>query len=167
MIGYVLDYFDEIEFAKLTKSLKKYNQAAFEKLMLQYYPYLKSGKFIGEIINKDEVNNTETYEVKLPSTKLFAMIHGEIKLRYIVSFKQNIVMLDSISPSDLFLEASMYDLEIYRDVVVSKANLQKNKLSIDMILSEKKDEDLLEIINGDAEASKCICPHCNGTGYIN
>lgn len=167
MTGYVLDYFDEIEFAKLSKSLRKYNYEAFEKLSLQIYPYLKCGKFVGELISKDEINKTETYEVKLPSSKLYVLIHGEVKLRYVVSYSQNVVMLDSISPVDLLLEASMYDLEEYRGVVISKANEQKNKLSIDMILSEKKDEDLLEVINSDAESNRCVCPHCNGTGYIN
>jgi hypothetical protein len=167
MTGYVIDYFDEFEYAALSRGLKKFNKMAFEKLTLEYYPYLKCGKFVGQMISKNDLSNTETYEVKLPCTKFFAHVHGEIRLRYIVSKSKNVVMLDTIYPSELLIEGADEELEVYRGVVISRFNEQKNKVMIDMLLSKEKLEDLDEYINTDINSDKCICPHCNGTGYIN
>ena len=84
MKGYVLDYIDENEFRKLERALKKYNMLAFKKLNFEYYPALRNGKFVGEMISQNKKNGTETYELKLPSDKMFAQVHGEVKLVYTV-----------------------------------------------------------------------------------
>lgn len=88
MKGYVLDYIDENEFRKLERALKKYNMLAFKKLNFEYYPALRNGEFVGELISQNKKNNTETYELKLPSDKMFAQVHGEIKLVYTVYKKK-------------------------------------------------------------------------------
>ncbi len=133
MKGYVLDYIDENEYRKLERALKKYNSLAFKKLNFEYYPNLRNGKFIGEMISQNKKNGTETYELKLPSDKMFAQVHGEVKLVYTVYKKEKIVLLDSIAPKDILLEGHMSELTTYKGVMISKANASKDKFKIDLL----------------------------------
>lgn len=133
MKGYVLDYIDENEFRKLERALKKYNTLAFKKLNFEYYPSLRNGKFVGEMVSQNKKNGTETYELKLPSDKMFAQVHGEIKLLYTVYKKEETVMLDSIAPKEILLEGHMSELSTYKGVMISKANASKDKFKIDLI----------------------------------
>lgn len=133
MKGYVLDYVNENEFRKLERALKKYNMIAFKKLNFDYYPSIRSGKFIGELIESNKVNSTETYELKLPSDKIFAQIHGEIKLRYTVHTKENIVILETLTPEDILLEGHRSELTTYKGIMISKENASKDKFKIDLL----------------------------------
>ena len=133
MKGYVLDYIDENEFRKLERALKKYNMLAFKKLNFEYYPALRNGKFVGEMISQNKKNGTETYELKLPSDKMFAQVHGEVKLVYTVYKKEETVMLDKITPTDILLEGHMSELSTYKGVMISKANASKDIFKIDLI----------------------------------
>ena len=133
MKGYVLDYIDENEYRKLERALKKYNTLAFKKLNFDYYPPLRNGKFLGEMVSQNKKAGTETYELKLPSDKMFAQVHGEVKLTYTVYKKEEIVMLDSISPKDILLEGHMSELSTYKGVMISKANASKDKFKIDLL----------------------------------
>ena len=132
MKGYILDYINENEYKKLERALKKYNMLAFKKLNFEYYPSLRSGEFLGELMSSDKKNNTETYELKLPSDHLFTQVHGEVKLRYIVYKDQNIVMLDTILPTDILLEGHVAELTTYKGVMISKANADKDKFMINL-----------------------------------
>lgn len=139
MKGFVLDYINENEFKKLERALKKYNMLAFKKLNFEYYPALRNGKFIGELVSTNKKENTERYELKLPSDKMFAAVHGEVKLYYIVYAKEGIVMLDTITPTDILLEGHMSELSTYKGIMISKANASKDKFKIDLLnmLQEK------------------------------
>ena len=132
MKGYILDYINENEFKKLERALKKYNMLAFKKLNFEYYPSLRNGEFLGELMSSDKKNDTETYELKLPSDHLFTQVHGEVKLRYIVYKKQNVVMLDTIMPTDILLEGHVVELTTYKGVMISKANADKDKFMINL-----------------------------------
>lgn len=133
MKGYVLDYIDENEYRKLERALKKYNTLAFKKLNFDYYPSLRNGKFVGEMVSQNKKAGTETYELKLPSDKMFAQVHGEVKLIYTVYTKEEVVMLDSIAPKDILLEGHMSELATYKGVMISKANASKDKFKIDLL----------------------------------
>lgn len=133
MKGYVLDYIDENEYRKLERALKKYNTLAFKKLNFDYYPSLRNGKFVGEMVSQNKKAGTETYELKLPSDKMFAQVHGEVKLIYTVYIKEEVVMLDSIAPKDILLEGHMSELATYKGVMISKANASKDKFKIDLL----------------------------------
>jgi len=133
MKGYVLDYIDENEYHKLERALKKYNMLAFKKLNFEYYPSLRNGKFLGELVSQNKKAGTETYELKLPSDKMFVQIHGEVKLVYTVYKKEEIVMLDSITPKDILLEGHMSELTTYKGVMISKANASKDMFKIDLL----------------------------------
>ncbi len=139
MKGYVLDYINENEFRKLERALKKYNTLAFKKLSFTYYPAIKKGKFLGELVSKNKKNKSETYELKLPSDSMFAQIHGDVKLIYSVYKEEGIVLLDSIMPKDILLEGHMSELPTYKGIMISKANATKDKFKIDLLtkLDEK------------------------------
>lgn len=133
MKGYVLDYINENEFKKLERALKKYNMLAFKKLNFEYYPSLRNGKFLGELISTNKEKNTEKYELRLPSDKMFASVHGEVILHYTVYKNEETVMLDTITPTDILLEGHMSELETYKGVMISKANASKDKFKIDLL----------------------------------
>lgn len=132
MKGFILDYINENEFKKLERALKKYNMLAYKKLNFEYYPALRNGEFIGELMSSDKKNGTETFELKLPSDHLFTQVHGEVKLRYIVYKNQNIVMLDTIMPTDILLEGHVAELTTYKGVMISKANSEKDKFMVNL-----------------------------------
>ena len=70
---YLLDYLDENFFKKLERSLKKYNMVAYKRLMFEYYPKLRNGEFVGELISINKHEQTETYELKLPTDSLIKL----------------------------------------------------------------------------------------------
>lgn len=133
MKGYVLDYINENEFKKLERALKKYNMLAFKKLNFDYYPALRNGKFVGKLISTNKKDGTSKYELKLPSDKMFAAVHGEVKLFYTVYEKEETVMLDTITPTEILLEGHMSELTTYKGIMISKANATKDKFKIDLL----------------------------------
>ena len=133
MKGFILDYINENEYRKLERALKKYNMLAFKKLNFEYYPSLRNGEFIGELVSKNQKAGTKTYELKLPSDHMFSQVHGDIKLHYIVYEKEKGVMLDTITPSDILLEGHMAELTTYKGVMISKANAEKDMFKIDLL----------------------------------
>lgn len=133
MKGFILDYINENEYRKLERALKKYNMLAFKKLNFEYYPSLRNGEFIGELVSKNQKAGTKTYELKLPSDHMFSQVHGDIKLQYIVYEKEKVVMLDTITPSDILLEGHMAELTTYKGVMISKNNAEKDMFKIDLL----------------------------------
>ncbi len=133
MKGYVLDYTNENEFKKLERALKKYNMLAFKKLTFEFYPALRNGNFLGEKVSESKKNNTITYEIKLPSDKMFTQIHGEVKLIYTVHPKEQVVMLEEITPAKILLEGHMSELTTYKGIMISKANASKEMFKIDLL----------------------------------
>ena len=133
MKGFILDYINENEYRKLERALKKCNMLAFKKLNFEYYPSLRNGEFIGELVSKNQKAGTKTYELKLPSDHMFSQVHGDIKLHYIVYEKEKVVMLDTITPSDILLEGHMAELTTYKGVMISKNNAEKDMFKIDLL----------------------------------
>lgn len=133
MKGFILDYINENEYRKLERALKKYNMLAFKKLNFEYYPSLRNGEFIGELVSKNQKAGTKTYELKLPSDHMFSQVHVDIKLHYIVYEKEKVVMLDTITPSDILLEGHMAELTTYKGVMISKNNAEKDMFKIDLL----------------------------------
>lgn len=133
MKGYVLDYVNENEFKKLERALKKYNMLAFKKLNFEFYPALRNGNFQGELIETNKKNGTEKYELKLPSDKMFTQIYGEVKLIYTVHKKDEVVMLETITPSEILLEGHRSELTTYKGIMISKSNASKDMFKIDLL----------------------------------
>ena len=130
---YLFDYINENEFKKLERSLKKYNMLAYKKLYFEYYPALKEGNFLGELVSKNKANSTETYELKLPTDPMFAKVHDNIKLHYIVYLKERIVMLNTITPEDILTEGHQSELVTYKGVMVSKEHAEKDMFNINLL----------------------------------
>ena len=131
--SYVFDYINENEFKKLERSLKKYNMLAYKKLYFDFYPKLKEGNFLGELIATNKGKGTQTYELKLPTDSLFAKVHGDIKLHYHVYENDKIVMLDTITPEDILSEGHQSELVTYKGVMVSKENASKDMFKINLL----------------------------------
>ena len=106
---------------------------AFKKLNFEFYPALRNGKFLGEKVDSNKRKGIETYELKLPSDKMFTQIHGEVKLIYTVHTKEDVVMLEEITPSKILLEGHMSELTAYKGIMISKANASKDMFKIDLL----------------------------------
>ncbi len=130
---YLLDYLDENYYKKLERSLKKYNMMAYKKLVFDFYPKLRTGEFVGELVSLNKHDQTETYELKLPTDTLFVKVYGEVKLNYTVYKSQNTVMLNSLEPKEILMDGHKTELTAYKGIMISKANAQKEMFKIDLI----------------------------------
>ena len=130
---YILDYLDENNFKKLERSLKKYNMVAYKKLMFDFYPKLRSGEFVGELVSINKHEKTETYDLRLPTDSLFVRVYGEVKLNYTVYKENNIVMLNDLEPKDILLDGHRSELTAYKGIMISKANARKEMFKIDLL----------------------------------
>ena len=130
---YLFEYVNENEFHKLERSLKKYNMLAYKKLCFEFYPKMKEGTFLGEQISSNSEANTITYELKLPTDIMFAKVHGDIRLRYIVYENEKMIMLDSIEPVEILTEGHQSELETYKGVMVSKQHSEKDIFKINLL----------------------------------
>lgn len=133
METYRFEYTNENEFKKYERSLKKYNMLAYKKLYFSFYPSLKEGKFLGELLSANNENNTENYELKLPTDVMFSKVHGDIKLLYTVYKIEKIVMLDRILPEGILGEGHQSELTTYKGVMVSKENHDKDIFKINLL----------------------------------
>lgn len=131
--NYIFEYTNENEFRKYERSLKKYNMLAYKKLYFSFYPSLKEGKFLGEVVATNEQNNSKTYELKLPTDIIFSKVHGDIKLHYIAYLNEKIVMLDRITPEGILGEGHQSELTTYKGVMVSKENQEKDMFKINLL----------------------------------
>lgn len=136
---YIFEYINENEFKKLERSLKKYNTLAFKKLYFDYYPSLKDGKFLGEIVSTNKDKGTVTYELKLPTDAMFIKVHGHILLRYHVYESQKTVMLDTLEPYEILSEGHRSELVTYKGVMVSKQHSDKDLFKINLLNLINKD----------------------------
>ena len=158
MQKFILDYRNEEEYRKLERAVKKYNMLAYKKLNFEYYPELRSGEFKGELISSDLEKGISTYELKLPSDHLFRQVYGDVILKYTVYVYQGLVILESIEPTDIFLEGHVAELTSYKGIMIAKANAEKDKFMVNLFSAMD-----------DSKKCKCNrkkCPTCKGKGYI-
>lgn len=131
--NYVFEYVNENEFRKLERSVKKYNMLAYKKLIFEYYPQLKEGQFLGQLVSVNSKENVKNYELKLPTDDLFVRVHGEVILHYSVYENTHTIILDKITPESILSEGHRQELEAYKGVMISKANSEKDKFKIDLL----------------------------------
>lgn len=128
---YKFGYANENEFKKLESALKKYNMLAFKKLYFEYYPKLKAGEFVGNIVNQN--GDVKDYEVKLPTDALFTKVHGEVKLHYQVNDAEKSINLITLLPHDILTEGHQSELVTYKGVMVSKEHSDKDMFKINLL----------------------------------
>jgi hypothetical protein len=127
----MFEYTNENEFRKLERSLKKYNMLAFKKLYFEYYPKLKEGTILGELISENL--NSKNYELKLPTDIMFEKVHASIKLHYAVYENEHIILLDKITPMDILSEGHRSELITYKGVMVSPEHKEKDMFKINLL----------------------------------
>ena len=130
---YIFDYVNENEFRKLERSIKKYNMLAYKKLIFEFYPSLRDGKFLGVLVSSNEKDNTSKYELKLPTDAMFNKVHGDIILHYSVYKNQRIIMLDNLTPDDILTEGHQKELTTYKGVMVSMTHADKDIFKINLL----------------------------------
>ena len=99
--SYVIEYLNENEFRKKERAVKKYNMLAYKKLIFEFYPGFREGKFGGVIVSKNTTEGYSKYELKLPTDAMFSKVYGDLILHYTVYENQKIVMLNNITPDDI------------------------------------------------------------------
>ena len=130
---YLFEYINENEFKKLERSIKKYNMLAYKKLYFEYYPALKEGNFLGNIISENPEDNSVTYELSLPTDVMFQKVHGKIRLYYLVYKDSKTVMLDKFEPFGILSEGHASELVTYKGVMVSKNHSDKDMFKINLL----------------------------------
>ncbi len=131
--SFIFEYLDENDFRKKERSVRKYNMLAYKKLTFSYYPELRKGNFLGKEVNRNEKDQTVTYELKLPTDELFAKVHGEIMLHYTVYLEKHIILLTNITPEGILDEGHRAELSTYKGVMISKTNPEKDMFKINLL----------------------------------
>lgn len=139
MKSYILDYVNENEYKKKEKAVKRYNMLAYKKLIFEYYNALREGNFQGVCIETDKQNGVSKYELKLPTDKMFANVHGPLTLHYSVYEQQHIVMLNTLTPEDVLTEGHMEELSTYKGVMVTNSHKEKDMFKINLFNAMKND----------------------------
>lgn len=130
---YIFEYQNENDFRKKERSLRKYNMLAYKKLTFEYYPELRNSNFLGKLVATNNKENTESYELTLPTDNLFIKVHGEIKIHYTVYFDNKIILLTNITPDDILEEGHRAELSTYKGVMISKKNPAKDMFKVNLL----------------------------------
>ena len=136
--SFVIEYLNENEFRKKERAVKKYNMLAYKKLVFDFYPSFRDGEFKGVVVAKNTKDGITKYELKLPTDRMFAKVHGEIILHYTVYENQKLIMLDTITPEEILSEGHQKELTTYKGVMVSKSHADRDKFKINLINSINK-----------------------------
>ncbi len=135
MDKYSIEFENEAEFKKLERSLKKYNMLSYKKLYFSYYPALKNGEFLGEVIEENEIKK---YQLKLPTDMLFVKVHGYLELIYEVNAEKKLVKLVTIEPAKILIEGHQSELTSYKGVMISKQDADKDMFKVNLLNMIKK-----------------------------
>jgi len=132
-LNYHVEYVNENEFKKKERSVRKYNMLAYKKLTFEYYPSIREGNFLGKLVSTSKKDNTESYELKLPTDSLFSKVHGDVVLHYTVYLDSNVVLLTNITPDSILEEGHRSELGTYKGVMISKTNKEKDMFKINLL----------------------------------
>lgn len=131
--SYVFEYLNENDFKKKERTIRKYNMLAYKKLVFEYYLEIKSGNFLGKMIDTNAENMSVSYELKVPTDDSFEKVHGEMKLHYTVYQQSNIILLTNITPESILDEGHRSELETYKGVMISKSNPKKDMFKVNLL----------------------------------
>ena len=131
--SFVIEYLNENEFRKKERAVKKYNMLAYKKLAFDFYPSFRDGNFKGIVLSKNTKDGITKYELKLPTDRMFAAVHGDVKLHYNVYENQKLVMLDTLLPEDILTDGYQKELTTYKGVMVSKSHADRDMFKINLL----------------------------------
>ena len=103
------------------------------KLVFDFYPSFRDGDFKGIIVSKNTKDMITKYELKLPTDRMFAKVHGDVVLHYTVYENQKLVMLDTLTPEDILTEGHQKELSTYKGVMVSKSHAERDMFKINLL----------------------------------
>ena len=130
---FVIEYLNENEFRKKERSVKKYNMLAYKKLAFDFYPSFRDGNFKGVVTSRNTKDGITKYELKLPTDRMFAKVHGDVVLHYTVYENQKLVMLDTLTPEEILDEGHQKELATYKGVMVSKNHSERDMFKINLL----------------------------------
>lgn len=130
--SYVFEYLDENDFRVKERSVRKYNMLAYKKMTFEYYPKLKTGEFLGDIV-KENNDGSVMYELPLPTDTMFSKVHGVITLHYTIYPDKKVILLTNITPEEILEEGHRTELGAYKGVMVSKTNKDKDMFKINLL----------------------------------
>ena len=136
--NYIFEYQNENEFKKKERTIRKYNMFAYKKLTFEYYPEIRTGNFLGELVATSKKDKTKSYELKLPTAELFRKVHGEIRLHYTVYEDKKIVLLTNITPEGILNEGHRAELSTYKGVMISKSDPKKDMFKVNLLNMMRK-----------------------------
>ena len=113
--SFVIEYLNENEFRKKERAVKKYNMLAYKKLVFDFYPSFRDGDFKGIVVSKNTKDMITKYELKLPTDRMFAKVHGDVVLHYTV------------------YEGHQKELSTYKGVMVSKSHAERDMFKINLL----------------------------------
>ena len=131
--NYVFEYLNENDFKVKERTVRKYNMLAYKKLVFDYYLKLKSGNFLGKVIEENQKEKSISYELKIPTDELFEKVHGEMRLHYTVYKEKGIILLTNITPENILGEAHRTELDTYKGVMISKSNPKKDMFKVNLL----------------------------------
>ena len=131
--SYIIEYLNENEFRKKERAVKKYNMLAYKKLIFNFYPNFREGKFEGVVVSKNTSEGITKYELKLPTDSMFSKVYEDLILHYTVYENQKIVMLNTITPEDILTEGHQKELETYKGIPLSKSHAEKDMFKINLL----------------------------------
>ncbi len=131
--SFVIEYLNENEFRKKERALKKYNMLAYKKLVFDFYPSFRDGEFKGVVVSRNTKDGIVKYELKLPTDRMFAKVHGDVKLFYTVYENQRLIMLDTLTPEEILSEGHQKELSTYKGVMVSKSHADRDMFKINLL----------------------------------
>ena len=126
-------YINYNDFKKKERTIKKYNMLAYKKLVFDYYPTIKDGKFPGCLVDVDKNDGVYRYELVLPTDNMFARVHGDVVLYYEVYVNDKLIVFNTFEPGDILTEGHQKELTAYKGVMVSKAHAEKDMFKINLL----------------------------------
>lgn len=129
--GFTITYSDEKKYRRLERSIKKYNMIAYKKLVFEYYPSIKNGNYVGELIKED--NHIFVYELKLPTDSIFSKAYGHFKLIYSVNKDEKTIICETIEPENILLEGYKNEITTYKGVMISKEYRDRDIFKINLL----------------------------------
>ncbi len=112
-----IKYLDEVDYKKKEKALRTYFWKTYDYLMEEILPILqRENKIDGK------------YEVDLQAPKLFEKVYGKVKLQF--SVRNDVVILEDITPSEMFMEMYLRLLPTHRGIPYRD---EKDKFKIELL----------------------------------
>lgn len=124
VINSKITYLNANEFNKKLHGLKRYFKTAYKSYVMEVFPKLLEA-------NKKDGK----YSIDLPTDALFEKIYGKIQLLF--SVKNDVVIIEDLTPSELLLDMNLYNYSIYYGIPY-RTSKDLFKIKTMLALGEKK-----------------------------